>query len=388
MDDSRIILVPLDLSPLGEVKLPVAEEEARAHGWELLLLHVLPTRAMDPTGAVTSPEARARTYLDGVTSRLRADGVRARGVIRTGPVAATIVAEAHEIGAAMIVLGTTMRSGLPRALLGSVADEVIRDATCPILLVRPDSAAPELKPVRSFDADAARVGPLSQRSLGLRGVDISRIIGSVGRAQSLGADFRPIVRTRSDDSRYEKIRDRMENGEPMPPVVLYKLGFGFYVLDGNHRVAAARALGQTEIDAEVTEFIVLGDAEAEQAFNERRAFEHATGITRVEAALPETYRRLIQLIDEYGGVTDLESRFEAARVWYSQVFRPMARRIRLHGLAERFPGERSADILVRIAELRRQAASETGGDIAWPDAVDMLAASVDSPRTARARLPE
>jgi hypothetical protein len=66
----------------------------------------------------------------------------------------------------------------------------------------------------------------------------------------------------------------------------------------------------------------------------------------------------------------------------------MARRIRLHGLAERFPGERSADILVRIAELRRQAASETGGDIAWPDAVDMLAASVDSPRTARARLAE
>jgi len=41
----------------------------------------------------------------------------------------------------------------------------------------------------------------------------------------------------------------MEAGKPLPPVVLYKLGYGYYVLDGNHRVAAAKQLGQLEIEA-------------------------------------------------------------------------------------------------------------------------------------------
>src|SRR5205814_6086544 len=108
-----------------------------------------------------------------------------------------------------------------------------------------------------------------------------------------------------DEQRYSRVMKAMREGVGLPPVNLYKLGFGYYVLDGNHRVAAAREIGQVEIDANVTEFVPLGDLEAQRAFAERRAFERATGLTRVEAAHPPTYGRLQRIVDDYVAASDL-----------------------------------------------------------------------------------
>jgi nucleotide-binding universal stress UspA family protein len=367
------ILVPLDQSPLGEAKLPVAEAQARAFGAELILLHVLPPEALDPTGAVSPEEARARTYLDTVAAGMRADGVTAYGLVRAGPAAQTIVDEARERGAAMIVLGSNVRSTLPRAFLGSVADEVIRNAPCPVLLVRPHLQAGTAGPVRAFDDDAAKVGPLAQRHLGLQTIEVARIIGSVGRADNLGATFRPLRRTREDDQRYERVLRAMTEGSSLPPVELYKLGFGYYVLDGNHRVAAALQLGQLEIDADVTEFIPLGDAQAQRVFAERRAFERSTGINRVEAAQADTYARLEELVGQHAVARSLPDRRDAARSWYEEVYRPTVRRIRQLGLARLFPGDRSADIVVRIAEFKREREAASGQPMAWPEAIERFA---------------
>ncbi|HEV8634156.1 MAG TPA: universal stress protein [Chloroflexota bacterium] len=367
------ILVPLDQSPLGEAKLPVAEAQARAFGAELILLDVLPPEALDPSGAVSPEEARARTYLDTVAARMRAEGVTAYGLVRTGPAAQTIVDEARERGVDLIVIGSNVRSTLPRTFLGSVADEVIRNAPCPVLLVRPHLQAGTAGPVRSFDEDAAKVGPLAQRHLGIRTVEVSRIIGSVGRAHNLGANFRPLRRTREDDQRYERVLRAMAEGRSLPPVELYKLGFGYYVLDGNHRVAAALQLGQLEIDAEVSEFIPLGDTQAQRVFAERRAFERSTGITRIEAANTDTYARLEELIAQHAAEHSLADRGDAARSWYQEVYRPVSRRIRQLGLARLFPGERSADIVLRIADFKREHEAQSGQPMTWPDAVERFA---------------
>ena len=64
----RTILVPLDLTPAGEVKIPVAENYARALEAEVLLLHVLRPRDID-AGSVSTSEAMARTYLDTFAAR-------------------------------------------------------------------------------------------------------------------------------------------------------------------------------------------------------------------------------------------------------------------------------------------------------------------------------
>src|SRR2546425_12147022 len=71
------ILVPLDLLPAGEAKLPVAEEQARAFGATLILLHVLPDRAAGFEGNVTPEESRARAYLDSIALRMRSEGIDA-----------------------------------------------------------------------------------------------------------------------------------------------------------------------------------------------------------------------------------------------------------------------------------------------------------------------
>lgn len=379
MSSISCILVPLDLSPLGEAKLPIAEEQARAFDAELVLLHVLAPRALDATGAVSPDEARARTYLDTVIARLHADGLRANALTRSGPPAQTIVDEARELNADLIVLGSSLRAGLPRAVLGSVADEVVRLAPCPVLLVRPRLEAGTATPIRSFAEDAARAGPLAQRSLGLRTVEVARIIGSVGRAADLGQAFRPLRRDRADEQRYQRVLTAMQEGRALPPVELYKLGFGYYVLDGNHRVAAARELGQIEIDAEVAEFVPLGDLAAQRAFAERRAFERTTGLTRVEAASSGTYKQLDQLVQDVAASDGALDRREAARRWYTQVFRPLARRIRQLGLARRFPGERSADILARVAAFRAAESARVGREIGWPEALELFAIANDAP---------
>lgn len=46
----------------------------------------------------------------------------------------------------------------------------------------------------------------------------------------------------------------MEKGDVVPPIIVYKVGNEYYVLDGNHRVAIAKELGIEFIDAEVIEF--------------------------------------------------------------------------------------------------------------------------------------
>jgi len=57
-------------------------------------------------------------------------------VMRTGDARDVIVNTAVEVGADLIVMGTHGRRGLRRALLGSVAESVLRHAPCPVLLMR------------------------------------------------------------------------------------------------------------------------------------------------------------------------------------------------------------------------------------------------------------
>ena len=109
---------------------------------------------------------------------------------------------------------------------------------------------------RSFTDDARRVGAVPARQPRFESVDTERIIGSVGRAHELARDFRPPRRRRRvpDNERFAFAVGALRTGRALPPVELYRLGDGYYVLDGHHRVAAALAVGQLALDARVTEF--------------------------------------------------------------------------------------------------------------------------------------
>lgn len=365
----RRILIPLDTNRLSEGKIPYGEAQARAFAAEVLLLHVLPT-SPPRTGRVSVAESQALAYLNAIASRLRAAGVQAHSLVRSGGVAQVIVREAELQEADLIIIGANIRRGLPRLLAGSIASDVIARAPCPVLVVPPNPAEAETPtPMRSFDDDVARTGPVSPRELGLRTVALERIVGSVGRAAELDERFRVRNPRQSEKMRYERIRKMMEEGAPLPPIVLYKLGYGYYVLDGNHRVAAAKEIGQLEIEAEVTEFVPLADPQTQRVFAERRAFEQVTGLTRVGAAAPGSYPRLEAMIRKYARQEGIDDIREAARAWEARVYRPVARRIRSLRLGHHFPDRRTADVFIQIADFREQQATSDGGRMEWDEAV-------------------
>jgi hypothetical protein len=253
------------------------------------------------------------------------------------------------------------------------------------LLVRPRLDAAAAMPLRSFADDAARAGPLRRRSLGLRTVEVARIIGTVGRAHELGPDFRPLRRRESDEERFDRIKKVLESGESLPPVELYKLGFGYYVLDGHHRVALARMMDAVEIDAEVTELIPLADQEAARTFAERRAFERSTGLTDIGAVHPESFRQLGVLIGAFQREQGMSSYRDAAQRWEWQVYRPLWQRVRQQRLTRYFPGDRSADFIARLGAwwAEQHAQDQEGAEpepFRWEEALDRFAAWLASER--------
>jgi len=386
----RRILVPLDLNRMSEAKLPLAEAQARAFGAQLVLLHVIPSSPA-PDGMPTSTESQAQSYLDAISARLRGEGTDVKSVVRFGPVVETILDEIRSLGADLLVIGSNVRRGISRLLLGSVAEELVAQSPCPVLIVRPDvTEAERTMPVRSFADDVARSGPVAPRHLGIRTVDVERIVGSVGRATELDSNFRIQTNRRLEVQRYNGILKAMESGVSLPPVVLYKLGYGYYVLDGNHRVAAAKQLGLPEIEADVTEFVPLADAQTKRVFAERRAFESTTGLTTIGAARPGSYNQIEDMIRAFAQTQPSLDLRDAAAVWHARIYLPAARVIRSLRLREHLPGYRTADIFVEVARLRESLFRELGREIDWEDAAralrDRLAAArpASPPHAARA----
>jgi nucleotide-binding universal stress UspA family protein len=137
------IMVPLDGSELSQTALPHALDLCRGLGATLVLLHVRDTRH-------GSAEA-ARRFLEFTRRQYANDGVAIDTLIREGSVAEAIVRAAEQEQIDVIAMATHGRSGLQRAVYGSVAEQVLRSSTKPILLVRvPGSPVeqPDLSPQR------------------------------------------------------------------------------------------------------------------------------------------------------------------------------------------------------------------------------------------------
>jgi nucleotide-binding universal stress UspA family protein len=149
-DDMRPteILFPTDFSPASEAAGRIARAMALEASARLHVLHVVPP--------VTDPSV-FQEHLTRVGQGL-AEGLRIETALRTGLAGRTIVHYAREKGIGLIVLGTHGRTGFSHAILGSVAETVVRLAPCPVLTV----PAGQLEPAGAA-APAASVAPTSPR---------------------------------------------------------------------------------------------------------------------------------------------------------------------------------------------------------------------------------
>lgn len=148
------ILVPLDGSKLGEQALSVARGLAVATGCEIVLLTAIArmerwANAETPTWE-EEEEATAAGYLDTLVRELRDARHKATARVAWGRPSEMIRQIAGEASADLIVMTTHGRSGIARWLIGSVADNVLRTANCPLLLVRAQEETPAPLNVRSI----------------------------------------------------------------------------------------------------------------------------------------------------------------------------------------------------------------------------------------------
>ncbi|HEV3204968.1 MAG TPA: universal stress protein [Gemmataceae bacterium] len=133
------ILHPTDFSKASEFALQMASALARDYGARLVVLHVaqVPTMIYSEGIIPPDPEMFYQQEKDQLQRlQIKSANVRAERRFEKGDPDTTILDVAQEIKADMIVMGTHGRRGLTRVLMGSVAEQVVRRATCPVLTVR------------------------------------------------------------------------------------------------------------------------------------------------------------------------------------------------------------------------------------------------------------
>jgi hypothetical protein len=136
--------------------------------------------------------------------------------------------------------------------------------------------------VKSFTHELQQVGGLTCRTdAGLQVVPTEQVVGSVGRWQELRPDF-TFRKWPSVTERHLRVAAAMRAGRELPPLELYALisppaepdGSArreYFVVDGHHRVAMARRMGQDFLDAHVIEYRLAHAPAADPADAGRRA---------------------------------------------------------------------------------------------------------------------
>ena len=146
----RTILVPVDGSPGGALALGVAHQLALKTGARLCLRQVVVPAStyFVHASAVQTPlyldprwdedaMSGARAYVESLASHISGEGLQCDGeVLMEDAVAEAIVRSADEQHADLIVMSSEAHTGAARAILGSVTDAVVRNATRPVLVLR------------------------------------------------------------------------------------------------------------------------------------------------------------------------------------------------------------------------------------------------------------
>jgi universal stress protein A len=137
------ILVPIDFSDCSKKALQYAVPLAKEHKAAITLLYVVPTNyALGEYGGIDYASIEAEMHVSGdkKLAQLAVDEVRdevpADPIVRTGSPALEIISMAKSLSADLIVISTHGRTGLKHVLMGSVAEDVVRRAPCPVLVVR------------------------------------------------------------------------------------------------------------------------------------------------------------------------------------------------------------------------------------------------------------
>jgi len=216
---------------------------------------------------------------------------------------------------------------------------------------------------------------------GVRTIRVSQIVGSLNRYHEFDAAFLP--KNNENANRWQSVDRAFYQEVSLPPVVLYKVGEVYFVVDGHHRVSVAREQGAEFIDAEVRECstkvkiksgLKSEDLEILQdkvKFIEATSFDQLLPDVDIFLTLPDGFSRMIEHIavhryfmglDEKRDITE----HEAVLHWYDKVYLPIIKVIRESGLLENFPGKSEGDLYLWVLDHQAYLNEEEGYDLQPP----------------------
>ncbi len=216
---------------------------------------------------------------------------------------------------------------------------------------------------------------------GVHTVPIRQILGSVDRYRDFDRAFLPKQDFMAE--RWQKVTRAWYQDISLPPVLLYKVGEVYFVVDGHHRVSVAREKGQEAIEAEVRECAVRVPVTADlgpddlEVMGAQVEFLERTGLDRLRpgAAIQVTilggYDRMLEHIAVHRYFMGLEFQRdipedEAVGHWYDTVYRPIVSVIRESDILRAFPGRAEADLYLWVLDHRHYLVAQGKANLVEP----------------------
>jgi hypothetical protein len=213
-------------------------------------------------------------------------------------------------------------------------------------------------------------------------VKLNQIVGSVGRYREFTNTFLPRPQVMLD--RWVAVDMTMNSLRGLPPVELYKIGDGYFVIDGNHRISVARANRLKDLEASVIEWqtrihFTVDDFRSgrwllKAAYNDFLAqtkLDQLRPQQQLDVTNAQHYQTLLQHIEvhryltnhansrSWGGCKGRTLSWEEAAVsWYDTVYMPLVEAMRAHKLQAQFPKRTETDLYVWITEHREEVAEQ------------------------------
>ena len=208
--------------------------------------------------------------------------------------------------------------------------------------------------VECFEICQKEADAYAPKDRGIRTVALERIVGSIGRYKDFDSHFR--VTHPMPSERLNSIREAMRIGKNLGPVKLYQIKDSYYVLDGNHRIAATKELGHDEILARVIELAPSKKTHRNLIYYERSEFLDRTQINAdINLSEAGQYDRLLDQIVRHHHHLQQTSQeadpgfADAARDWYKTIYRPLCTMIQHSRLIDAFPKRTVADLYAYIS---------------------------------------
>ncbi|NLJ49348.1 MAG: hypothetical protein GX428_07170 [Candidatus Atribacteria bacterium] len=219
------------------------------------------------------------------------------------------------------------------------------------------------------------IGTGEEHHLGVKTVEVDKIIGSENRFEDFDRAFLPL--NKFNRRKWTSIRSYYEQHESLPIISLYKIGDYYFIRDGHNRVSVAKNSGQLYIDAEVIEITIpkiqFNSSSPEKYFLalEEHVFREKTGLQNIQITLPGGYREIIKLIQCFQCSECPNNQMAreqcsnkipweiAVQQWYQNCYSPATEKIEKSGIMKQFKNRTLADLYLWFlfnAEVLRKAA--------------------------------